>query len=249
MRDFVDTTFWTFLFAAICCVIASALLAGNQSRLGDMMKKNKELDQQRSVLMAAGLIDNRAGNEVVAEWFKKQDDGKAWIEPVIIDKATGEKSTADVELKAYLKKPRLFPEQLLVYECLKEDEECFILPVVGKGLWGALYGYVALAKNGNTVLGISFYDHKETPGLGAEIVEPWFRDQFVKKLLLKNPGDFTSFKGIEVKKGIKVDNLPEVDQPYAVDGISGATITSDGVTDIMQDYLKNYIPYLKRKAG
>ena len=241
---------WTFIFSAICCIVGSVLLAGTEVRLGDKMKENKELDQNKSVLLAAGLVDDKAKGDDIRMWFDKQKDGKAWIQPVIIDKASGKLTQNKVNLKEYLKAPDKFPEQLLVYECLKQDEECFILPIAGQGLWGALYGYLALAKDGSTVLGISFYSHIETPGLGAEIVEPWFRNQFIKKKLYTIPGDFSdkSFRGIEVKKGIKVADLPEKDRPYSVDGISGATLTGNGVMAILKSYVKQFSPYLERRV-
>jgi Na+-transporting NADH:ubiquinone oxidoreductase subunit C len=121
--------------------------------------------------------------------------------------------------------------KLPVYECRKDDEIYYVLPLRGKGLWGPIWGYLALEGDMNTVYGAVF-DHKsETPGLGAEIKETWFQAPFQGKQIYED-GHFIS---IEVTKG-----GADPSDIHAVDAISGGTITSKGVQDMLFDCLSSY---------
>ena len=119
----------------------------------------------------------------------------------------------------------------------------YAIPVHGKGLWSTLYGYLALESDLDTIKGMTFYKQGETAGLGAEIAQPWFQENFVGKKIF----DGEVLRSIEVVKG-KVEQLiadPD-DQVYAVDGISGASITGRGVADLLKEKLSIYEPYIKR---
>lgn len=131
---------------------------------------------------------------------------------------------------------RLLP----VYVCQIDNEGTkYILPVYGKGLWGPIWGYIALNDDKNTIYG-AFFDHKgETPGLGAEISTLEFQDQFKGKTIFDENGNFVSVKAI---KGGANDN-----DAHGVDAISGGTITSDGLTKMLHDDLKLYERFLKSK--
>ncbi|MCB1113900.1 MAG: NADH:ubiquinone reductase (Na(+)-transporting) subunit C [Chlamydiia bacterium] len=126
----------------------------------------------------------------------------------------------------------------------------YVIPVNGYGLWDAIYGYLALEPNGDTVIGISWYDQKETPGLGANIAEPDWQSDFPGKLIFQpSPSGETDFKtaplGITVVKG-KVSEVYG-DSPKAksaVDGMAGATLTGNGVTDAYRNVLNAYRPFL-----
>ena len=118
---------------------------------------------------------------------------------------------------------------------VETKENVIIMPISGKGLWSSLFGYFALdADNYSTVKGITFYAHAETPGLGAEISKKWFQDNFVNKEIYEN----NNLKSIAVAKGKADEN-----SKYEVDGISGATITSNGVTTLLSRDLRRYEPY------
>ena len=130
--------------------------------------------------------------------------------------------------------------KLPVYEVEKETETFYVIPLQGKGLWGPISGFVSLEDDMNTVYGAVF-DHKsETPGLGAEITEDWFEDDFVGKKLFED-GEFRS---IDVIKG----GTPE-DNPHGVDAISGGTITSKGVEAMLHDGMAGYITFFKNKRN
>jgi Na+-transporting NADH:ubiquinone oxidoreductase subunit C len=130
--------------------------------------------------------------------------------------------------------------QLPVYICEKEGEKYYVFPLRGKGLWGPIWGYMALESDLNTVYG-SVFDHKsETPGLGAEINEDWFQADFVGKKIFQD-GKFTS---VEVAKG----GAPEGDM-HAVDAISGGTITSKGVEAMIYDCLSGYQAFIEQQRN
>ena len=117
----------------------------------------------------------------------------------------------------------------------------FVIPVYGAGLWGPIWGYVAVNDDGNTIYGADFSHESETPGLGARITEDAFQDQFVAKELYQDG----EFKNVSVmKKG----QTPTDGSDY-VDAISGATITSRGVSDMLADCLAPYEAFLKRLQG
>ena len=122
--------------------------------------------------------------------------------------------------------------------------EAYCIPVLGFGLWGALYGYFALEKDLDTVLGITFYKTKETPGLGKEIEYEYYQKKFLKKKILDAKGKLRSITVVKGKASDKYD-LPELN--HYVDGISGATITCDGVTDMLKKFLDFYQPYFKNE--
>lgn len=126
----------------------------------------------------------------------------------------------------------------------------YVIPINGMGLWDAIYGYLAVKPDGDTVIGISWYDQKETPGLGANISEPPWQSQFPgKKIFQPSPSGQTDFKtapiGITVVKG-KVSEVygdsPKAES--AVDGMAGATLTGNGVTNAYKDVLSSYRPFL-----
>jgi Na+-transporting NADH:ubiquinone oxidoreductase subunit C len=121
----------------------------------------------------------------------------------------------------------------------------YIFPLLGRGLWGPVYGNLALGDDLNTVVGSMFGHDKETPGLGAEIELPMFESQFLGKQIFDEKGNFTS---IMVLKGAsKV--LPPQQLIHGVDAITGGTITSNGVSDMLRDNLKSYLPYIQKQKS
>ncbi len=139
-------------------------------------------------------------------------------------------------------------------ELQKESPIAYIIPVNGMGLWDAIYGYLALDPNGDTVRGISWYDQKETPGLGALITEWSWQKQFPGKLIFQESGggktDFKSAPiGIQVVRG-KVAEVygKSPKSKSAVDGMAGATLTGNGVTDAYKNTLEAYRPFLVQLA-
>lgn len=159
---------------------------------------------------------------------------------------------ADFKKTGYYRQP-----WMLIYKILPNSEKGkeekpagYVIPVNGFGLWDAIYGYIAIQNNGNTVMGISWYDQKETPGLGANIAEPEWQSLFPgKQIFQEGPGGKTDFKtaplGITVVKGKVADVFGDTPKAKsAVDGMAGATLTGNGVTAAYQESLSPYRAFL-----
>lgn len=238
---------YTFVFITIVCVGCALIVAGAAAALKSQQQFAERIDTYKNVLLAAGLIE-RGQNVSSAEIEKLYVDG---ISGVLISPA-GEivanetKLTPEDVLKVskilpgtpgYIKpEDRTYP----LYESKKDGKvDAYIVPVYGKGLWSDLFGYLSLESDGKTIRHLVFYKEGETPGLGKEITKPWFQDQFQKKTYLGNEGDVTFTVG---RPG------PTPEDPTAVSGISGSTITSRAVQKLMVDMLNRYKPFFEKNV-
>lgn len=213
-------------------------------------------------VLVPGSEKDFATNSQILEVYKKR------LKPLLVnDKGEAvtfeEAKINEEEYLAKYKKTGYYKEPLkLIYAILpnpKSEEKAteknekpigYVIPVNGYGLWDAIYGYLAIKPNGDTVIGISWYDQKETPGLGANISEQPWQSLFPGKLIFQeSPNGTTDFKtaplGIVVVKGKVSDVLGDSPKAKsAVDGMAGATLTGNGVTDAYRDVLAAYRPFL-----
>lgn len=150
----------------------------------------------------------------------------------------------DLNLKEELDKASKNQEALLpLYVIRKENNKLnYVVPLLGKGLWGPIWGSIALEDDFNTIAGVVFNHKGETPGLGAEIATADFQKKFKGKQILNQKGEFVSVK--LVKGGLS--NNRSINPIHGVDAITGGTITSDGVSNMLFDCLKNYLPYFNK---
>jgi len=155
----------------------------------------------------------------------------------------GEIRAFDINLKEELYNKSKGKEYILpLYIANVNGKKFYIFPLQGRGLWGQIYGNLALEEDLNTVGGSQFGHDKETPGLGAEIELPQFESQFVGKKIFDSGGNFTSIKVLKgASKILTGDALV-----HGVDAISGGTITSNGVSEMIQSNLENYLPYIQK---
>lgn len=225
----VNSNKYTIGFSIVMVVIVALLLAFASEGLKPMQNQNIEREKMQNILKSVGVEVTRdeakdAFNKYITEQIVLNDKG---------EQIEGDAFKVDV-LKEYKSGgQKNFP--IFIYE--NEGSKKYIIPLVGKGLWGPIWGYIALEEDKNTVAGATF-DHKgETPGLGAEINQGWFQDPFVGKKVFDESGEYQSIK--VVKGGATEDNK------HAVDAISGGTITGNGVTEMLVRTLKIYEPYLK----
>lgn len=225
----VNSNKYTIGFSFVMVVIVALLLAFASEGLKPMQNQNIEREKMQNILKSVGIEVTRdeaqdAYNKYITEEIVLNDKG---------EQIEGDAFKVDV-LKEYKSGgQKNFP--IYIYE--NEGSKKYIIPLVGKGLWGPVWGYIALEEDKNTVVGASF-DHKgETPGLGAEINQGWFQEPFIGKKIFDESGNYQSIK---VKKG----GAPEGDM-HGVDAISGGTITGNGVTEMLVRTLKTYEPYLK----
>lgn len=246
-----QTAKYTITVTLIMCIVASILVAGSAVLLRPHQAANKALDFKRNVLSIAGILK---ADQSIEEQFKQ-------VEVKIVDLETGRftDAIADVEKfdqNASAKKPetsdKLTSEEDLAKIIRREKyAKVFlvndanglakvILPVRGYGLWSTMSGFVALDKDFNTVLGLGFYSHAETPGLGGEIDNPKWKEIWIGKKIYSATGDVK----IDVIKG-HVD-AATAEAEYKVDGLSGATLTSNGVRNLMKFWMgdKGYKSFL-----
>jgi Na+-transporting NADH:ubiquinone oxidoreductase subunit C len=248
-------------FAVAVCLVCALFVAGSAVGLKDRQDANILLDRQKRVLTVAGVMEEgeRLSREEIASAFESN------IQQKVINLKTGELQpeidSASFDQQAAAKDPetsypapenaakvRRLPNDALVFDVVEGDElKALILPIEGYGLWGTLYGYIALAPDARTIVGITFYSHKETPGLGGEVDNPRWKARWPGRLAFNDRGK----PAIAVKKGL-AGSVEE--DPYNVDGMSGATITSRGVTSLVRFWLgdNGFGPYLasyRARAG
>ena len=236
-----DTIKKTLIVAVSLCLVCSALISFSAVELRDLQEANKTLDKQNKILSAAGLLKEGSN---VSELFKSIDSkivnletGKFDFDINVLDYDEGSFSRnpeTSIELSsdkdiALLKRRENFQTVYLHYE--NDDLNAIILPVRGYGLWGTMKGYLALRPDFKTIIGLEFFDHKETPGLGGEIDNPKWKAIWKGKEVFSNSGEVV----ISVIKG-SVDKSSNQSK-YQVDGLSGATITSNGVTNLLSFWL------------
>lgn len=245
---------FTFLFSVIMVIVVATVLSLAAMGLKGPQQENMKQEKMQNILSSIQvetsreeasttfdqyvmkrLILNHKG-EVVSEATgaikSLSADGKEAFESdafnIDIKKQYRDKSLADDERK--------YP----LYICEKDGKNFYVVPLVGTGLWGPIWGFIALEDDLNTVFGATF-DHKtETPGLGAEINQGWFQEPFVGDQIFDASGEFVS---IDVVKG-----GADPSNKHGVDAITGGTITSYGLRDMLKNTLSVYVPYFKKNS-
>lgn len=240
---------YIFLFAGAICLVCSLLIAIPAVALKPRQELNLKLDQQKAVLIAARLTKpgEKLSADKVQEMFKQ-------IEAHVIDIQSGDvldqdPATYDVGKAQKTVLPAGNPLQLVdvprqvkVYQINKDGKlDMLVLPIMGKGLWSTLFGYLALDADLNTVEGITYYQHAETPGLGGEVDNPKWKGRWPGRKIYGETGEVA----ITVIKG---PAGPIDSDPHHVDGLSGATLTARGVSNMLQFWFgeQGYGPYLKK---
>lgn len=248
-----------FLVAASVCLVCAVFVAGAAVALRPVQAANKLLDAQTNIMVAAGIY--REGMDVAAEFARR-------VEPQLVDMRSGEivepaaAGIADInayDQKSASKDPALsdaipaeqdlaslkrrvhYAKVYLIRDAGGGIEKV-VLPVSGYGLWSTMYGYLVLGSDLNTVVGLTFTDHGETPGLGGEIDNPKWKAQWAGKQVYDAGGRVAA----RLKKGT-VDPGNPVEQAHQVDGLAGATLTSNGVTHTVQYWMgdSGFGPFLK----
>jgi len=238
---------YVMAFTIGICVTVSSALAVLATELKPTQLAAAEFDRQKNVMMAAGMIENgdTRTREVLEALYEKQ------VKRIVIDTRDGSvaagKTVTDLGAlneAALEADPTHKMAFRMIETALTADGEldAIILPVSGKGLWSTLYGYLALDADKNHVKGIQFYKHGETPGLGGEVENPKWTGMWKGKEILNDKGELVS---ITVKKG-KISSS-ESDKRHTVDGLAGATITSNGVGKFVLRDLQAFGSYLKKK--
>lgn len=218
---------YTIIYAAVMVIIVAFMLAFVSSSLRDRQNRNVEFDTKKQILSAL----NVRNVEDVENTYKKyvKQDMLMQADGTLTENQDGFSTAYEKEVKTN--------KRFHVFVAEKDGDTKYVFPVYGTGLWGAIWGYVALNSDKNTVYGVYFSHASETPGLGAEIATEHFQTLFSGKKAVDN-GQIV----LGVVKNGKIEN-PECQ----VDGISGGTITSDGVNLMLKNCLSNYKNFLTKK--
>lgn len=227
----VNSNSYTYGFAIVMVVLVAVLLSSASLGLKSRQDNNVKQEKMQSILASVGVEVDRSESETAYNSIIKDVYTIKGGEVVSNDR----NEAFEIDMADAIKTESM-EREVPLYVAEKEGQQYFIVPLRGKGLWGPIWGYISLEADGNTVVGANFAHKSETPGLGAEITTPVFTDPFTGKKI----SEAGEFKSIEVvKKGLANNNN------YAVDGISGGTITSNGVNDMLRDCLKPYAAYFK----
>ncbi len=219
-------------FTALVALVCSLLLTGAATGLKDRKLRNVAVDRQKNILKSVGLLASN-GQLTVAQIEQLYRDN---IRCYAMD-GTGQIIGGDSVAKG-----------LPVCFYVKDNQpSAYILPVDSRGLWGKIYGYMAIESDGETVAGFSVYSHNETPGLGGEIEKPWFQQNFVGKRIVDAAG---ALAAVGIAKGPVAQAIAPDRQANYVDGISGATLTGKFLTDGLKAVLVAYEPLSQQfRAG
>jgi Na+-transporting NADH:ubiquinone oxidoreductase subunit C len=250
-----ESTARTLLVALTVSLVASVFVAGSAVALKPVQVENRLLDKQRSILAIAGLGDDLSSAQV-KELFNsrikahvidlKTGEYNTSLDPVTFDPLKASKdpkqsaALAGAEDLALIKRREQFTTVYMVEQDGKM--ESLILPIRGYGLWSTLHGFLAIKPDFNTVVGLGFYQHAETPGLGGEVDNQKWKDLWPGKTLFDSAGKPI----VKIVKGGVDPASP--DAGHQVDALAGATLTSNGVDRLLQFWLgeQGFGPYLAK---
>ena len=225
-----QSNLYTIIYVAVIVLIVGAALAITSLSLKDRQQANIDADKMRQLLASVHISGE--GDNIISSFEK------TIIAQRVYDAAGRQTSdnafAVDVDAES---KKNDSDRQLPVYIARLNGAAKFIIPLYGSGLWGPIWGYIAFDDDGSTIFGAYFAHQGETPGLGAEIEKPAFRDQFQGKQVFKNG----TFHPVAV---VKAGQHPNGDEDF-VDGVSGGTITSKGVGAMLDNCLTPYKKYLE----
>lgn len=208
---------YTLTFMAILTVVLGFLLSYSATSLKSRQQRNIEIDMKKNILRSVHIPENHATVLTPGEIETLFQD---MIKTIHVDENGNEISSGG---------------KTVYVKIVEGKPQGYSIPISGKGLWSTIYGYMAIEPDGQTVKGVTFYKHGETPGLGGEVEKDWFTYNFVGKRIISETGELV---GVQVNKG---NVAPDDSEGYhKVDGISGATMTGKGVSKFILQNLKEY---------
>ena len=233
---------YTLGFVFIVTLILGTMLSFTKDSVKTLQDQNLKADVQKTILRSLNFEENLlVSNESIEQTFKNYIDAKC----VNVEGQIVECNIEEVDIEKN-------EETLPIYIRMNNEKiEGIALPIAGKGLWSTIFGYIALNPDTDSVLGIQFYKHGETPGLGGEVEKKWFTDNFINHPIKESNGEITyvpkkirnengKIVSISVIKGGVDYSSSNKSAIHQVDGISGATVTADGVSDFLLEDLLRY---------
>ena len=240
-----DSNSYTFGFAIALVVVVGAILAGVAMATKPYQEKNEAVKKKMDIIKAilpkeeAEKVTRKNASAMFEEMVSLEDAVVLDINGKVKEGIKGD-AILDIDIKKEYRDKTLKDEDKsfpLFIATDKDGKKSFIIPVVGKGLWGPVWGNICLGEDMRTIKGATF-DHKtETPGLGAEIKQGFFIDRWIDEQITDDAGNPVTFEIVKDNSGAK--------EPVKVDGITGGTITSKGVEEMVNRGLKPYIEYFK----
>ncbi len=235
---------YTFFFITVVTIICAGLLSTAAYLLKEKQQVNVEVDMKKNILKAVKLIGNeKISQQEILDSYNNNIEGYVVNNLGEIIELPEGISVEDIDPEKEDTKPeneRIYP----VYVKRSGSEiSAYCIPIIGKGLWSTMYGYLALEPNLNTILGITFYKQGETPGLGSEVESEGFQNKFVGKEIWKND-DLVSIKILKLEPASDSPNIK-----HEIAGISGATKTCEGVMKLLLKDLLKYENYFRKIRG
>jgi len=232
-----DSNGYTFLFATIMVLVVASTLAFTASSLKGLQAENVRKEKMQNILTTIGIETDRDQAESLYKQYIVEE--LSLTHTGSVDTQT---DAFTIALNNEIKKP-VAEQRFPLYVADVEGKKFYVVPLRGAGLWDAIWGYLALKEDKNTIQGAVF-DHKgETAGLGAEITQKWFQERFVDEKIMDQNGQLV---GINVSK-TNNDPTNSDKEDHEIDAISGATITGDGVTAMIAERLAHYLPYFSKE--
>ena len=216
----------SIVFAICMCIVLAILLTTAATALQPLQEKNMENNRKKNVLLAVDLVsrDEKYTHEEITEIYDKN----------IV--RFGASDTGEIMDAQRIETEGVLPMYLHLEN---GDIRSYIVPIETPGVWGTIYGYLAIEDDGSTIKGFTITRHSETPGLGGEIEQQWFQENFEGKKIVDKHGNFVS---VRVARGDVKRQVDEEDRPHYVDGISGATLTGQYLTEGLKRILRQYEP-------
>lgn len=235
-----DSNGYTFGFAITLVVIVGAALALISMGLKPYQEKNAVVKKKMDILSA--LMTKEEMSKINRQNAETEFDKYVNLEEAIVLDMNGNVkegvSAFDVDIQKEYKDKTLAEadKNYPMFLAQKDGKTLYVIPIVGKGLWGPIWGNICLDEDKRTIKGASFGHKGETPGLGAEIIQPFFVNRWIGETVSDDAGDFTKFEIVKDGSG---------QQPTKVDGITGGTITSKGVEEMVNRCMEVYVKYFK----
>lgn len=230
-----DTIGKTFTVIILLCLVCSIVVSGAAVGLKERQQANAALAKQGNILSSAGIDFSSQGAEAifaervrVYSYNHQSGEVTSYDSLPAMETALIESSATSIQNSAGVRDMRAELPVFAIQGEDNDDVQSYVIDVRGAGLWGMMYGFVALSSDGQTIQGLNFYDHSETPGLGGEIQNPRWAGRFEGKKAVDEDGNVA----IRVVKGANADD-------NEVDALSGATITSNGVDNTFQFWLSD----------
>lgn len=231
MSNSMESNKYIFIYSSVMVILVALVLSSAAMFLRPMQDRNVKIERMQNILSSVNIIVSRAEAEQAFE--KYIVDSK--VVNTVGDEIEG--NAFDVDLSLEIRKEPA-QRQLPLFIANVNGETYYIIPVRGAGLWGPIWGFLSLESDLITIFGANFDHTSETPGLGSQIADLEFEAQFVGERIFDDAGNFAPIRVI--RGGARQDD------PHGVDAISGGTITSQGVDEMLVEGIGNYVSYFKK---